>query len=77
MVIRHVAAPLCEIPAVPPLQLILELCREQPDEKVILPHLQRIRAPAALSSSSDYSKASHIILLNTSQHMSLFACSLR
>lgn len=65
MVIQHIAAPLCEIPAVSPLQLILELCRKQPDEQVILPHLQRIRAPAALSSSSDYSKASHIILLNT------------
>ncbi|XP_044039345.1 TERF1-interacting nuclear factor 2 isoform X2 [Siniperca chuatsi] len=33
-------------------RLILELCCTQPDEKVIMPHLERIRAPAASSSSS-------------------------
>ncbi|XP_038586277.1 TERF1-interacting nuclear factor 2 [Micropterus salmoides] len=33
-------------------RLILELCCTQPDEKVILPHLKRIRAPAAPSPSS-------------------------
>ncbi|KAF1380696.1 hypothetical protein PFLUV_G00166550 [Perca fluviatilis] len=33
-------------------RLILELCCTQLDEKVIMPHLERIRAPAALSSSS-------------------------
>ncbi|XP_078132637.1 TERF1-interacting nuclear factor 2 [Sander vitreus] len=33
-------------------RLILELCCTQLDEKVIMPHLERIRAPAALSSSA-------------------------
>ncbi|XP_076580388.1 TERF1-interacting nuclear factor 2 [Chaetodon auriga] len=33
-------------------RLILELCRTQPDEKVIKPHLERIRAPVAMSMSS-------------------------
>ncbi|XP_034712467.1 uncharacterized protein tinf2 [Etheostoma cragini] len=33
-------------------RLILELCFTQLDEKVIMPHLERIRAPAALSASS-------------------------
>ncbi|XP_023252541.1 TERF1-interacting nuclear factor 2 [Seriola lalandi dorsalis] len=33
-------------------RLILELCCKQPDVKVIEPHLKRIRAPAAPSSSS-------------------------
>uniref|UniRef100_A0A3P8UVR8 TERF1-interacting nuclear factor 2 N-terminal domain-containing protein n=1 Tax=Cynoglossus semilaevis TaxID=244447 RepID=A0A3P8UVR8_CYNSE len=32
------------------LQLILELCRTQPDAEVIEPHLQRMRAPTAHSS---------------------------
>ncbi|GAA6228146.1 uncharacterized protein LOC108903037 [Lates japonicus] len=32
-------------------RLILELCRTQPDAKVIEPHLKRIRVPAASSSS--------------------------
>lgn len=50
----------------PDLQLILELCRDQPDAEVIAPHLERIRAPAALSSTSDYSKASLSLQLYTS-----------
>ncbi|XP_035531506.1 uncharacterized protein tinf2 [Morone saxatilis] len=33
-------------------RFILELCCTQPDEKVIMPHLERIRAPAALLPSS-------------------------
>lgn len=33
-------------------QLILELCCKQPDEKVIKPHLERLRAPTALPSPS-------------------------
>ncbi|XP_054457031.1 TERF1-interacting nuclear factor 2 [Anoplopoma fimbria] len=33
-------------------RLILELCRTQPDKKDIMPHLQRMRAPAAMSTSS-------------------------
>ncbi|XP_056298398.1 TERF1-interacting nuclear factor 2 isoform X2 [Pseudoliparis swirei] len=33
-------------------RLILELCSAKPDEKVIAPHLQRMRAPAAMSLSS-------------------------
>ncbi len=33
-------------------QLILELCSTKPDKNVIMPHLERIRAPAALSVSS-------------------------
>lgn len=35
----------------PSLQLILELCRSQPDAEVIAPHLERISAPAAASLS--------------------------
>ncbi|XP_070786101.1 TERF1-interacting nuclear factor 2 [Enoplosus armatus] len=33
-------------------RLILELCCTQPDEKLIMPHLEKIRAPAAPSPSS-------------------------
>ncbi|XP_033466012.2 TERF1-interacting nuclear factor 2 isoform X1 [Epinephelus lanceolatus] len=33
-------------------RFILELCRTQSDKKVIVPHLERIRTPAALSTSS-------------------------
>lgn len=44
---------------------------------MILPHLQRIRAPAALASSSDYLKASHIIQWYTLQHVAFFSCSLK
>ncbi|KAK5858687.1 hypothetical protein PBY51_002808 [Eleginops maclovinus] len=33
-------------------RLILELCCTQPDKKEIMPHLERIRVPAALSSTS-------------------------
>lgn len=49
-----------EFPFIPSFKLILELCRKQPDEKVVMTHLERIRAPASLSSSSDYSKVNQI-----------------
>uniref|UniRef100_G3Q651 TERF1-interacting nuclear factor 2 N-terminal domain-containing protein n=1 Tax=Gasterosteus aculeatus TaxID=69293 RepID=G3Q651_GASAC len=32
-------------------RLILELCSRRPEEKVIVPHLKRMRAPAAMSTS--------------------------
>lgn len=35
----------------PSFQLILELCRKRPDEEAIMPHLERIRIPAAMSDS--------------------------
>lgn len=46
-------------------RLILELCCTQPDEKVIMPHLERIRAPAALSSSSAATVKRDVKILRT------------
>ncbi|XP_068584263.1 TERF1-interacting nuclear factor 2 [Cebidichthys violaceus] len=46
-------------------RLILELCCTQPDEKVITPHLQRMRAPAALSSSSSPTMRRDLKILRT------------
>ncbi|KAI3376335.1 hypothetical protein L3Q82_016819 [Scortum barcoo] len=46
-------------------RLILELCRTQPDEKVIMPHLERIRAPAALSPSSAATVKRDVKILRT------------
>lgn len=57
-------------------RLILELCRKQPDEQVILPHLQRIRAPAALSSSSDYSKKKDLKIQKTVESFHSFVRTL-
>ncbi|TKS92952.1 TERF1-interacting nuclear factor 2 TRF1-interacting nuclear protein 2 [Collichthys lucidus] len=46
-------------------RLILELCRTQPDEKVIMSHLERIRAPAALSTSSAHTMKRDVKILRT------------
>ncbi|XP_031706587.1 TERF1-interacting nuclear factor 2 [Anarrhichthys ocellatus] len=46
-------------------RLILELCCTQPDEKVIMPHLQRMCAPAALSSSSALAMRRDVKILRT------------
>ncbi|XP_075948725.1 TERF1-interacting nuclear factor 2 isoform X1 [Anarhichas minor] len=46
-------------------RLILELCCTQPDEKVIMPHLQRMCAPAALSSSSAPAMRRDVKILRT------------
>uniref|UniRef100_A0A3Q3K016 TERF1-interacting nuclear factor 2 N-terminal domain-containing protein n=1 Tax=Monopterus albus TaxID=43700 RepID=A0A3Q3K016_MONAL len=47
------------------LQLILELCCTQPDAKVIEPHLKRICAPAALSSSSASAVSEDVKIVRT------------
>nr|XP_046237480.1 TERF1-interacting nuclear factor 2 [Scatophagus argus] len=46
-------------------RLILELCCKEPDEKVIMPHLGRICAPAALSSSSAPTMKRDVKILRT------------
>ncbi|KAK9524842.1 hypothetical protein VZT92_017208 [Zoarces viviparus] len=46
-------------------RLILELCCTQPDEKVIMPHMQRMCAPAALSSSSAPAMRRDVKILKT------------
>lgn len=57
-------------------QLILELCCKQPDEQAIMSHLGRMRAPAALSSSSDYTVVNEILKLESHSTLySLFYCS--
>ncbi|XP_074480487.1 TERF1-interacting nuclear factor 2 [Sebastes fasciatus] len=46
-------------------RFILELCCTQPDETVIMPHLQRIRAPAAMSASSGPTMRRDVKILRT------------
>ncbi|XP_029310410.1 TERF1-interacting nuclear factor 2 isoform X2 [Cottoperca gobio] len=46
-------------------RLILELCSTQPEKKVIMPHLERIRAPAALSPSSASTRKRDSKILST------------
>ncbi|KAM9335553.1 TERF1-interacting nuclear factor 2 [Symphorus nematophorus] len=46
-------------------RLILELCSTQPDEKLIMPHLERIRAPAGLSASSAPTAKRDVKILRT------------
>ncbi|KAL3046287.1 hypothetical protein OYC64_004323 [Pagothenia borchgrevinki] len=46
-------------------RLIMELCSTQPDKKEIMSHLERIRAPAALSTSSATTKKRDLKIMNT------------
>ncbi|XP_034061192.1 uncharacterized protein tinf2 isoform X3 [Gymnodraco acuticeps] len=46
-------------------RLIMELCSTQPDKKEIMSHLERIRAPAAVSTSSATTKKRDLKIMNT------------
>lgn len=46
-------------------RLIMELCSTQPDKKEIMSHLERIRAPAAVSTSSATTKKRDFKIMNT------------
>ncbi|XP_033992803.1 uncharacterized protein tinf2 isoform X2 [Trematomus bernacchii] len=46
-------------------RLIMELCSTQPDKKEIMSHLERIRAPAPLSTSSATTKKRDLKIMNT------------
>ncbi|XP_033961510.1 TERF1-interacting nuclear factor 2 isoform X2 [Pseudochaenichthys georgianus] len=46
-------------------RLIMELCSTQPDKKEIMSHLERIRAPAAMSTSSATTKKRDLKIMNT------------
>ncbi|XP_072232728.1 TERF1-interacting nuclear factor 2 [Leuresthes tenuis] len=57
-------------------RLILELCRTQPDAKVIAPHLERIRVPAAPSCSSASTMRKDVKILRTVESFHSFVDAL-